>query len=179
MIKIGDKVAVIDEDLAGEVKHIDDGLLTIETEEGFLLKFTENAVIKVENHEALHVSRSEIAKALKDKKEGQKRKHSSSYKRITREPLIVDLHIQELTPSTKNMSNYEMLVLQLDTVERRLNFAIENHIQRLILIHGVGKGVLRMEVETLLKGYDQVEFSDADFQKYGRGATEVYIYQNY
>jgi len=23
-----------------------------------------------------------------------------------------------------------------------------------------------------------VEFYDADFQKYGRGATEVYIYQN-
>ncbi len=75
------------------------------------------------------------------------------------------------------MSNYEMLNLQLDTAKRRLEFAISKKIPRVVFIHGVGEGVLKRELEYLLKRYN-VALSDASFQKYGYGATEVYVYQN-
>lgn len=71
-----------------------------------------------------------------------------------------------------------MLTIQLDTAKRQLEFAISKRIQKVVFIHGVGAGVLRTELEYLFRQYDNVKYYDADFQKYGRGATEIYIYQN-
>jgi len=43
----------------------------------------------------------------------------------------------------------------------------------------VGEGVLKYELHRLLKEYEgQLKFYDADYQKYGIGATEVYLFQN-
>ena len=50
----------------------------------------------------------------------------------------VDLHINQLVKSTRGMQNHEMLNLQLETAKRRLEFAIQNRIQRIVFIHGVG-----------------------------------------
>jgi hypothetical protein len=47
-----------------------------------------------------------------------------------------------------------------------------------VFIHGVGEGVLKLELEYLFGRYNNVKFYDADYKKYGLGATEVYIYQN-
>jgi dsDNA-specific endonuclease/ATPase MutS2 len=76
------------------------------------------------------------------------------------------------------MSNYEMLNLQLDTAKRQLEFAIRKRIQKVVFIHGVGEGVLREELYTLFRRYDNLKYYDAEYQKYGHGATEVYIFQN-
>jgi dsDNA-specific endonuclease/ATPase MutS2 len=48
----------------------------------------------------------------------------------------------------------------------------------MVFIHGVGEGVLRQELETLLGRYSNVQFYDADYKSYGIGATEVRIFQN-
>tara|TARA_R110002074_G_C12541922_1_gene665777 strand:- start:1122 stop:1406 length:285 start_codon:yes stop_codon:yes gene_type:complete len=90
----------------------------------------------------------------------------------------VDLHINQLVNSAKGMSNHDMLTLQLDTAKRKLDFAINKRIQKIVFIHGVGEGVLKMELEYLFGRYDNVKYYDANYQKYGLGATEVYIYQN-
>jgi DNA-nicking Smr family endonuclease len=90
----------------------------------------------------------------------------------------VDLHIAQLVPSQRGLSNYDMLEIQLDTAKRQLHFAMKKGIQRVVFIHGVGAGVLKQELEYLLKRYDAVSFEDANFQKYGRGATEIYIHQS-
>ena len=76
------------------------------------------------------------------------------------------------------MSNHDMLTLQLDTAKRKLDFAINKRIQKIVFIHGVGEGDLKMELEYLFGRYDNVKFYDANYQKYGLGATEVYIYQS-
>ncbi|GAL71031.1 putative DNA mismatch repair protein [Jejuia pallidilutea] len=76
------------------------------------------------------------------------------------------------------MTNFDMLNLQLQTAQRQLEFAIKKRIQRIVFIHGVGEGVLREELETLFRRYDNLKYYDANYQKYGLGATEVYIYQN-
>jgi len=51
-------------------------------------------------------------------------------------------------------------------------------IQKIVFIHGVGEGVLKIELEYLFARYNNVKYYDANYQKYGLGATEVYILQN-
>ncbi len=91
----------------------------------------------------------------------------------------VDLHIGKLVRKSGGMSNYEILNIQMDTAKRQLNFAISKRIQKVVFIHGVGEGVLRAELESLFSRYENLKWYDADYQKYGLGATEVYIFQNY
>ena len=91
----------------------------------------------------------------------------------------VDLHIHQLVKSTRGMSNFDMLNIQLETAKRQLDFAISKRIQKVVFIHGVGEGVLKEELNYLFKKYENLKFYDAEYQKYGLGATEVYIYQNY
>ena len=76
------------------------------------------------------------------------------------------------------MDPFDILNLQLDTAKRQLDFAISKRIQRVVFIHGVGQGVLKTELGFLLKKYSGIRHYEADFQKYGWGATEVYLYQN-
>jgi len=90
----------------------------------------------------------------------------------------VDLHIEKLVKSYRHMSNYDILTLQVDTAERQLLFAISKRIPKIVFIHGVGEGVLKDELYYLFNRYDGIKFYSADYQKYGAGATEVYVYQN-
>jgi dsDNA-specific endonuclease/ATPase MutS2 len=47
-----------------------------------------------------------------------------------------------------------------------------------ILIHGVGEGILKEEVRTFLSKQEGVEYFDADFREYGKGATTAEIRYN-
>ena len=58
-----------------------------------------------------------------------------------------------------------------------IEFAIKKRIPKIVFIHGVGEGVLKSELHFLFNNYP-VKYYDASYQKYGLGATEVYIYQN-
>lgn len=176
MFKIGDTVAVLDDDLAGIVTKIKTNLVTIETPDGFELDFEPKELVitkpmKIDFREAEAVIRE---------KEQPKRKQIITKK--SKEKFLptmeVDLHIHHLTQNPKRMSNHDMLTLQLDTARGQLEFAIRKRIQKMVFIHGVGEGVLKTELEYLFGRYDNVKFYDADYQKYGVGATEVYIFQN-
>lgn len=180
--EIGDTVAVLDENLSGIVKTINENQVEIETEDGFLLTFACKELVLLKSNISLE---SNIFKAVDYKKvisEKEQKKKKSSPKVKPRErqapAMEVDLHIHHLVSSTKNMSNFDMLNLQIDTAKRKLDFAISKRIQRIVFIHGVGEGVLKLELESLFNRYDNLKYYDANYQKYGLGATEVYIYQN-
>ena len=180
--KVGDEVTVLDEDLSGIVKAIKQGTVTIETEDGFDLEFSESEVIKINSSTNLRQEAfsNTSAKDIISEKESYKKKRSIGLKpkERTQPAMEVDLHIHQLTNSTRGMTNHDMLTLQLDTAKRQLEFAIRKKIQRVVFIHGVGDGVLKLELQYLFGRYDNVKYYDANLQKYGLGATEVYIYQN-
>ncbi|MFN3343712.1 MAG: Smr/MutS family protein, partial [Flavobacteriales bacterium] len=67
----------------------------------------------------------------------------------------------------------DMLRMQLQAFKRKMEEAQRKRVQKLIVIHGVGEGVLRSEIRTALRQYENIEVLDADYTKYGRGATEV------
>lgn len=174
----GDKVSVLDDNMTGIVEAVSGTTVSVLTEDGFVLDFSENELIKIEK-ENLAVSSQEVQSVIAEK-EVPKRKKPLKPKKREKEipPMEVDLHIHQLVSSTKGLTNYDMLTLQLDTARRQLEFAIKKRIPKVVFIHGVGEGVLRTELEYLFGRYDNITFYDANYQKYGVGATEVYIYQN-
>lgn len=99
-------------------------------------------------------------------------------KQKTNEPLVVDLHIDEVVDSTVGLEPHDMLELQLKRVEEVLRAHRKPSFKgkKIIFIHGKGEGVLRQAVLTLLKRkYPKYDAQDASFQEYGFGATQVTI----
>ena len=87
----------------------------------------------------------------------------------------MDLHINQITNTNRNMSNHDMLQYQVAYAKQKMQHAIKNKISKIIFIHGNGKGVLRQEVEKMLAQFP-VEIKDASYKKYGFGAVEVKIF---
>ncbi|MCW5520751.1 DNA mismatch repair protein MutS [Aureitalea sp. L0-47] len=180
MFKIGDKVESLNDSIKGEVFAVKENSIFVLTEDDFEMEFDQDELVVVGSEESdIHLNPMDVSKALSEKESWKPRKTRRIKPKERVQPAMeVDLHIHKLVNATKNMSNYDMLTIQLDTAKRQLEFAIRKKIQRVVFIHGVGDGVLRTELEYLFKRYDNLKFYDANFQKYGRGATEVYIFQS-
>ena len=120
------------------------------------------------------ISPEEIKQAMFSKEE-------SGRPRIIKRPQIaeiieIDLHINELLDTTAGLSNAAMLQCQLDKFHEILNENKNRKGQKIVFIHGKGEGVLRKEIEKLLKTqYKTYYFQDASFREYGFGATMVTI----
>ncbi len=179
--QVGDRVEAIDDVIKGVVQAISGSTITMETDEGFPLTFEAAELVKIASDEiARDLSNQKIYSAIQEKEAAKKPKRvlPKSKKERIETVMEVDLHIHQLTKSSKGMSNYDMLTLQTDTAKRQLEFAIKKRIPKVVFIHGVGAGVLKEELYYLFRRYDNVKYYDANYQKYGSGATEVYIYQN-
>ena len=181
-MKVGDAAAVLDEAITGVIIKVDGNTITLKTDDGFMLTFNKNELVKIDKHmERLKdVFNSHDFKTVLVNKEGFKKAEQSRPSKQKREQPVmeVDLHIEKLVVSKRGMTNYDILNLQLETAKHKLEFAIRKRIQRVVFIHGVGEGVLKQELETLFNRYDNLNYYDASYQKYGFGATEVYIPQN-
>lgn len=180
-IKVGDTVETIDDAITGLVTKVSENTISIEDTDGFEFQFEANELVLSNNENTIanSIYNSDM-EAIKREKETKKRKNTPSVKQKERHApkFEVDLHIHHLTESSRGMTNYDMLNLQLDTARRQLEFAIRKRIPKIVFIHGVGEGVLRQELETLFGRYNNVKHYDADYKTYGLGATEVRIFQN-
>jgi dsDNA-specific endonuclease/ATPase MutS2 len=177
-LEIGNKVAVLDDVLKGIVTAINENTISVQTEDGMIFNFSKSELVKIDVEQHELTKYSDINNALlKDKMNLQKPKKSLFTKEKNEVILEVDLHINQLVKSVRGLDNYDMLNLQLDTAKRKIEFAIEKRISKIIFIHGVGEGILKSELNRLLNKYP-VKYYDASYKKYGLGATEVYIFQN-
>jgi len=91
----------------------------------------------------------------------------------------IDLHIEEITDSNRGLSNSQILSKQMSAFKIFFNKARAKSIRKVIVIHGVGEGVLKEEVRLYLDCIDGIEFYDADFREYGKGATAIKMYHNH
>lgn len=181
MFSKGDKVSVLDEAVNGVVLSVKDKQITIETEDGFTMNFSANELIKLGNSDNLmdsirRINVDEISKEKEIPKPRSFVKERKDKNEVAAPEF--DLHIEKLVPNKRGMSNYDILTLQSETAKRHIEFAIRNRIPKIVFIHGVGEGILKAELDFLLGRYDNIDFQDANYQKYGLGATEVYFKQN-
>jgi len=181
MLIKGDKVAVLDEAINGTVVSVKNNEVLIETEDGFMMTFLVNELVKMQetNNLMKSIKRIDLDEVVKEKTEPKPRSFvkEKKEKRDVGVPEF-DLHIEKLVKNKRGMSNYDILTLQTDTAKRHIDFAIRNRIPKIVFIHGVGEGILKAELDFLLGRYDGIDFKDANYQKYGLGATEVFIKQN-
>lgn len=179
MIQKGDKITVLDEAVNGTVMSVKNDQVTVETEDGFELTYSMHELIKIDSSVNLGAGGYNFKEVLKEKEIPKPRSFVKEKKsKDERAAPEFDLHIEKLVPNKRGMSNYDILTLQTETAKRHIEFAIRNRIPKIVFIHGVGEGVLKSELDFLLGRYDEIIFQDADYQKYGLGATEVYIKQS-
>lgn len=90
--------------------------------------------------------------------------------------LEIDLHIEKITPHHASLSKDSILEMQLEAFEKAFDQAIAEGYDELIAIHGVGNGILKIEVQRRLSGHPNVDyFKDARKERFGYGATAIKI----
>ncbi|MBN2274386.1 MAG: DUF2027 domain-containing protein [Bacteroidales bacterium] len=88
----------------------------------------------------------------------------------------VDLHIETLLEDHSQLSNGEILKIQMNRFRSALDEAISNKAKRIVFIHGVGNGTLKLELRNeLRRSYPEYTYQDASFKEYGFGATLVHL----
>lgn len=179
MFKVGDTVETIDDVISGVVVAINLNIITIESNEGFLLDYSSSELLKKSADDGYKITNFDVVNAMGEKEYSKKNKPQPIKPKERNAPKMeVDLHIHQLRSSSRGLSNHEILSIQIEAAKRQLEFAIRKRIQKVVFIHGVGEGVLKEELKYLFNRYDNLKHYDADFQKYGLGATEVYLFQN-
>ena len=174
----GDKVSVLDDNITGYVIGFKKDLVIVDVDD-FPMEYYPHELIKIENEPTRFFTEKSIDEVLAEKAD-PKRKNTVKEKPSKKEQFSItyDLHIEKLVKDFSRMTNHDILIIQLDTARYHLEHAIRNRIPRIVLIHGVGEGVLKTELDFMLSRYKNVTFEDANYQKYGLGATQVYIKQN-
>lgn len=171
----GDRVQALDDELEGRVISADRNHVVLETPEGLELRVDADTLIKIPDRINFNMPNGAYRKE-EDRKVKNSRRIPRKKERSTA-VLEVDLHIEKLIASPQRVSPFEILDIQLAAAKNQIEFAFRKRIQRVVLIHGVGEGVLKAELHTLLRRFEGVTFGDADYANYGLGATEVYIPQ--
>ena len=181
LFNIGDKVSVLDEAIDGVVVAVKNTEITIETTDGFPMTFFVKELVKINNTIELNsIKKSDTLDKINTDSQPSKKQNISVFKsdKIERGVPEFDLHIEKLVKNPRGMSNFDILTIQTETAKKHLEFAIRNRIPKIVFIHGVGEGVLKAELDFMLKNFDNISFQDANYQKYGLGATEIYFKQN-
>ncbi len=175
---IGDSVAVLDDNMEGVVVQVINNKVTIETLDGFNLEFESSELVLIDKGIDYHLKGAYKKQEEFSLEQAQKTKRNKPIiKSKVQPPMEVDLHIEKLTKSYKRLSNYEILNIQMEHAKHKIEFALLKKIQRVVFIHGVGQGVLKEELKFLFRNYQGIKYGPADYQKYGQGATEVYLTQ--
>jgi hypothetical protein len=171
----GDKVSVLDDNIDGVVIAVTGNQITIETGDGFTMNYASHELIKIQDTSILNSNGGSFnLNEIKKQKEIPKPR-SFIKERVKGEipPPEFDLHIEKLVKHHKSLSNFDILTIQSYTAKLNIVFAKRNLNPKIFYILGVGEGILKAELDFMLARYENLTFRDADFRKYGIGATEV------
>ncbi len=164
---VGTKVLFKKDNLKGEVIRVSSLYkVTVLTEDGFEIHVSSKDLVKVELGTDKAVSYGEIS-FFKDKTSKSLRSKRSERRQVI---LTVDLHIELLTDNFQYMDNFEIVQIQLDVCQKRIEKALNGNYQKIIIVHGIGTGVLKEEVHKLLNYYQLRYYLSKD-----AGTTEVML----
>ena len=163
----------------GIIQSIDDGFVVVLDDSGFDQKWRLNEIAPVHGEE-YHLNDVDIVAINEDESfatiRHQVRKGNLTGKRKPIDVWEIDLHIEEITESHGNLTNGEIVMKQMRELRTFFQRAKSRRIRKLVIIHGKGTGVLKEEVRSFLDKQASIDFFDADFREYGKGATAVEIF---
>lgn len=177
--KIGQKVVFMNEPGGGVIKAINGHKIIVTDQSGFDQSCRLDEIAPVYREE-YNINTEDIVAINADESFATIR-HEVRQGILTgkRKPIDVweiDLHIESITDSHSGLTNGEIVSKQLRELRTFYQRAKSKRIRKLIIIHGVGQGVLKEEVRSFFDKQDSVEYFDADFREYGKGATAVEIH---
>jgi hypothetical protein len=115
----------------------------------------------------------------------QKSKGESDYRLFDPVPSVneyaafvpeIDLHIEMLHESPRDLPNDEIVRTQIKAFESFLAKAIRLNVPKIYVIHGIGTGRLRDLIAARLRRHpDILMFKNEYHEKYGFGATQVWL----
>jgi|TARA_R110000737_G_scaffold161270_1_gene189147 nucleoside 2-deoxyribosyltransferase len=166
--KIGETVRFLHEVGSGKILEIKSNSAILEDENGFEMEYPFSQLVpsmQASEDELLGKveSQSKINLTIKKPLFTPKYKGEKEWK--------LDLHMENLTDSHKNMTNHEILTVQLNHFKKFIKTAEEAKVGRMVIVHGVGTGKLKNEILQLVRGINGAELFDADYSEYGRGAS--------
>lgn len=183
--KVGDKVRFLNEVGEGTIIEVlSNSAVMVENQDGFDYSYALSDLVMEASKEDYKLEGIEHVEAVNEKvqAESKSKKLDEFYKKfnhldkINNEEHEIDLHIEELIDTHRGMSNSQILSVQMANFNRELNVAIRQGSKKLVAIHGVGEGVLRAEIRKEIHyNYPEFQTHDANYNKYGYGATEILL----
>lgn len=168
--KIGETVRFLDEVGQGIVLEINSKTLIVEDENGFQMEYPKSKIVATMN-----VSEESLFKTLKSESKiiPKSKKALNKTQKKGEIEWKLDLHMENLVDSHKNMSNFEILTVQMNHLKTFMKKAENAKIGKLVIVHGVGTGKLKSEIIQLIKGINGAEIFDASYSEYGLGASII------
>ncbi len=157
-LQIGSRVSVLNDTIKGKVTAIQGDSVIIEDVYGFERIYQKKELIVY--GAGLDLMDSQLPLQKNQAKKPKKSKEFAG---------VVDLHYRG-----NYMKPAQILEDQLRVFVNSLNIAIAKKQPQIIFIHGEGSGVLRTNIEKILRK-NKISFSDAPYHTYGQGAVEVYL----
>ncbi|PCJ27415.1 MAG: hypothetical protein COA97_03875 [Flavobacteriales bacterium] len=182
-VTIGQQVKFINENLKGEIIAIvSKDKVLVACSDGFdhEVMLSELLIIGDDNSHTYIIDNEKaeskvIHKTKQKEPEGILSKYIASSKYKYEGALEIDLHLEKLVEFPGKLDDSLRLHTQMQHVKNCLSAAKEKNIKKIVFIHGVGTGVLKMELHNYLSNFDFLIVKEADFREYGSGATEVII----
>lgn len=162
MYKIGDKIRLLDEPEKGVIISINGQRATIELENGFTEEILTSKLIKVK----------EVDYALDVLEDKHQETHIEIRPELTQE---IDLHIENLFVEWKKIPKDDILHRQINAFKEELYLAHKNKLDKLIVIHGKGKGILKQAVIEILNTQQKISYQNMTLGKYKDAAIEIYF----
>lgn len=174
---VGDQVSFMNDNTKGVIVSVlNEKEYEVELEDGFTIPANRLEIEKVWVNK-IDVDDKGLSIQLKKdlKKESVKTSKANQTSQKFFNHNEVDLHIENLSDSWKGLSNFEIVTIQLTHFRKRLHQALQDNEPSLVVIHGIGKGVLKEEIYKYLIQFPNISVKPADAKLYGMGASEIVI----
>lgn len=180
MFCVGDKVESIDSKAAFTVLQIlPNAKLLVEDEFGLEYEISQQGLFKMNGKGVAYVAKSipeikNMARSRYAPVKQAKQSYINTFKVSSKGKAHVDLHLHEILPDSVHIEPNKALDFQIRVFEQAFDKAVSARVKEFMIVHGYGKGVLRSEIRSFLKGKG-IEFMDADYGEYGQGATRCFM----
>ncbi|MCD1118756.1 Smr/MutS family protein [Chryseobacterium turcicum] len=161
-MKIGDKVSVVDEDLSGVITSTKGNIVVFKDEYGFTYQYSKEKLVP---------KNAEMYENIKIIKKAEPKKIVS--KKHDKNPLILDLHFENLVRNPYDYDSFERLFLQKEKLIQTISFCRKNHLKRLEIVHGIGDGTLQRMVFDVLESQTGLDFYNKEILHHQSGAVMV------
>ena len=168
---IGDKVLFKTNKLKGRILEIKSPYkVIVVSTDGFELEVNIKELVRIERQTDKASSYGNFFSSKDSKLKSEKLEKRKKTKTKTKTKLKIDLHIELLKSNFEYMHNSEIIRIQLDECHRRVQQALNSKVTQLEIVHGIGEGVLRAEVHSILRSYQLRFYISKD-----GGSTEVFL----